>query len=118
MAWLICQIFKKSSRISEEFDTSSFLPMLRVLPMDDHETYGNDLKGLREKDPAAIERLWASYFERLVGLARMMLPSHARRVTDEEDVALSAFHSLCAARGRRPVSCARPIPTISGGYWW
>ncbi len=72
--------------------------------MDDHETYANDLKGLREKDPAAIERLWSSYFERLVGLARTMLPSHTRRITDEEDVALSAFHSLCAgaAAGQFP----------------
>jgi DNA-directed RNA polymerase specialized sigma24 family protein len=33
-----------------------------------------------------------------------MLPGYARRVSDEEDVALSAFHSLCkgAAAGRFP----------------
>jgi len=72
--------------------------------MDDHDAYANDLKGLKENDPAAIERLWSSYFQRLVGLARTMLPSHVRRVTDEEDVALSVFHSLCtgAAAGQFP----------------
>jgi DNA-directed RNA polymerase specialized sigma24 family protein len=72
--------------------------------MQDNDAYANDLKGLRENDPEAIQRLWGSYFERLVGLARKMLPSQVRRVTDEEDVALSAFHSLCtgAAAGRFP----------------
>ncbi len=43
--------------------------------MDQNEVHANDLKGLKENDPAAIERLWGSYFERLVGLARKMLPA-------------------------------------------
>jgi DNA-directed RNA polymerase specialized sigma24 family protein len=59
------------------------------------DAYAEDLKGVKANDPAAIERLWASYFQRLVGLARKMLPSHVRRVTDEEDVALSVFQSFC-----------------------
>src|SRR5580704_13752091 len=60
------------------------------------------LRGLKDGDPAAIERLWGDYFKRLVGLARTFLPKNARRAADEEDVALSAFHSLCkgAADGR------------------
>jgi len=46
--------------------------------------------------------LWRRYFERLVALARKKLSRRARRVADEEDVALSALHSLCAgaAQGR------------------
>ena len=69
--------------------------MFRGFLMEDNEAHVNDLKGLKENDPAAIERLWVSYFQRLVGLARKMLPSHVRRVTDEEDVALSVFQSFC-----------------------
>ncbi len=73
------------------------------------ETAENDgaapeLRGLKTGDPEAIERLWADYFQRLVGLARKLLPKSARRDSDEEDVALSAFQSLCngAAAGRFP----------------
>jgi DNA-directed RNA polymerase specialized sigma24 family protein len=58
------------------------------------------LEGLREGNDADIERLWDRYFERLVRLAGKRLPGHARRVTDEEDVALSAFHSFCDRVGR------------------
>ena len=53
------------------------------------------LDGLKAGDPADIERLWDRYFHRLVGLAAARLPGHARRDFDEEDVALSAFHSFC-----------------------
>jgi DNA-directed RNA polymerase specialized sigma24 family protein len=53
---------------------------------------------------AAAQELWERYFSRLVGLARVRLRSSARRVADEEDVALSAFDSFCqgAAAGRFP----------------
>jgi DNA-directed RNA polymerase specialized sigma24 family protein len=63
-----------------------------------------DVRGLKHGDPEAIERLWADYFQRLVGLARTVLPKEGRRAADEEDVALSAFHSLCkgAAAGQFP----------------
>jgi DNA-directed RNA polymerase specialized sigma24 family protein len=62
------------------------------------------LDGLREGNDADIERLWDRYFQRLVRLASARLPGHARRVTDEEDVALSAFHSFCdrVVRGQFP----------------
>jgi DNA-directed RNA polymerase specialized sigma24 family protein len=48
--------------------------------------------------------LWERYFRRLVTLARSNLGALPRRVADEEDVALSAFHSFCqgAVRGRFP----------------
>ncbi|MFZ1936279.1 MAG: ECF-type sigma factor [Thermoguttaceae bacterium] len=59
---------------------------------------------LKAGDAVAAERLWQGYFQRLVGLARTKLGPRARALADEEDVALSAFKSLClgAARGRFP----------------
>jgi DNA-directed RNA polymerase specialized sigma24 family protein len=59
---------------------------------------------LKAGEAAAAEQLWQGYFQRLVGLARTKLAPGARAVADEEDVALSAFKSLClgAARGRFP----------------
>src|SRR5262249_46151238 len=52
----------------------------------------------------AAQRLWGRYYPRLVALARQRLRAAARRVADEEDVALSAFDSFCAAaaQGRLP----------------
>jgi DNA-directed RNA polymerase specialized sigma24 family protein len=59
---------------------------------------------LKAGEASAAEQLWQEYFQRLVGLARLKLGPRARQVADEEDVALSAFKSLClgAARGRFP----------------
>jgi DNA-directed RNA polymerase specialized sigma24 family protein len=59
---------------------------------------------LRAGDPAAANPLWHRYFKRLVALARARLVTAPRRAADEEDVALSAFHSFCRAaeRGRIP----------------
>src|SRR4051794_27387401 len=59
---------------------------------------------LKDGDRAAAQRLWESYFGRLVGLARGRLRKASRRVSDEEDVALSAFESFYrrAEQGRFP----------------
>jgi RNA polymerase sigma factor (sigma-70 family) len=59
---------------------------------------------LQAGDPAAAQKLWESYFQRLVGLARKKLQDAPRRAADEEDVALSAFASFCrnAASGQFP----------------
>ena len=56
---------------------------------------------IKDGDGGAADPLWQRYFERLVALARKKL-GRGRRVADEEDVALSAIHSLCAgaAEGR------------------
>lgn len=64
---------------------------------------------LKAGEAGAAEQLWERYFHRLVGFARRKLASSARRVADEEDVALSAFKSLClgAADGRFPQLCDR-----------
>jgi len=59
---------------------------------------------LKAGEASAAERLWQQYFHRLVGLARRKLGTRPRRLAAEEDVALSAFKSLClgAAQGRFP----------------
>jgi DNA-directed RNA polymerase specialized sigma24 family protein len=62
------------------------------------------LERLKVGDPVAAQKLWESYFRRLVGLARKKLRGIPRRAADEEDVALSAFDSFCraVAQGRYP----------------
>jgi DNA-directed RNA polymerase specialized sigma24 family protein len=59
---------------------------------------------IKGNDQEAAQRLWDSYFQRLVALARSRLRGDMRRVADEEDVALSAFDSFFrrAARGQFP----------------
>ena len=59
---------------------------------------------LKQGDGEAAGRLWESYFERLVHLAHAHLHGVKRGAADEEDVALSAFDSLCrgVATGRFP----------------
>jgi DNA-directed RNA polymerase specialized sigma24 family protein len=59
---------------------------------------------LRAGDHRAAQALWEQYFPQLVALARARLRATARRVADEEDVALSAFDSFCRAaeHGRFP----------------
>ena len=61
---------------------------------------------LKRGDREAAQPLWERYFGRLVRLARKKLPGAGCRGADadEEDVALSAFDSLCrgAAAGRFP----------------
>jgi DNA-directed RNA polymerase specialized sigma24 family protein len=59
---------------------------------------------LRAGNHAAAQQLWQRYFSRLVGLARGRLQGLRRVAFDEEDVALSAFHSFCQAaeQGRFP----------------
>jgi RNA polymerase sigma factor (sigma-70 family) len=62
------------------------------------------IANLKAGEASAAEQLWQQYFQRLVGLARAKLGPRSRQVADEEDVALSAFKSLClgAVRGRFP----------------
>jgi RNA polymerase sigma factor (sigma-70 family) len=53
------------------------------------------LVALKGGDRDAAEALWARYSRRLAGLARKRLGAATRRMADEEDVALSAFDSVC-----------------------
>lgn len=55
-----------------------------------------DLQAGRDIDEAA-RGLWERYFDRLVNLARGKLKAKRVPLADEEDVALSAFDSFCAA---------------------
>jgi len=59
---------------------------------------------LKAGEADAAQKLWERYFRRLEGLARSKLGGAACRVSDEEDVALSAFDSFCrqASAGRFP----------------
>ena len=59
---------------------------------------------LKLGDEASARQLWEHYFRRLVALARVKLSNGRSPLADEEDVALSAFKSLCwgAAHGRFP----------------
>lgn len=59
---------------------------------------------LAEKDPRAVEVVWAEYFGQLVTATRRKLGAIPRREADEEDIALSAMESFVrgAAAGRFP----------------
>lgn len=59
---------------------------------------------LRDGDSLAAQRLWETYFQRMVELARRKLVGASPAAADEEDVALSAFKSFCmgAREGRFP----------------
>jgi DNA-directed RNA polymerase specialized sigma24 family protein len=60
------------------------------------------IKQLKSGDSLAAQRLWEAYFQRMVELARRKLAGASPGAADEEDVALSAFHSFCvgAREGR------------------
>ncbi len=62
------------------------------------------IQQLSDGDAAAAQPLLDRYFKRLVRLADRKLGKTPRSAADEEDVALSAFHSFCqrAAAGRFP----------------
>jgi RNA polymerase sigma factor (sigma-70 family) len=72
--------------------------------MSDHGSITWYIAGLKRGDSEAAAALWERYFRRLASLARSRLRAADRRATDEEDVALSAFDSVCrrAAQGRFP----------------
>ena len=68
--------------------------------MPDDDSVSRWLDGLRQGDAADVQRLWDRYIQSLVRVAGARLRGHACRDYDEEDVALSAFHSLCERVGR------------------
>jgi len=76
----------------------------------------SDLKG---GDQDAASQIWRRYFESLVRMAQRRLNQVPRRGSseDEEDAALSAFHSLCAGAAGA-ASTVSPTATTSGGCWW
>ena len=60
------------------------------------------IAALKKGDVLVVQQLWEKYAERLVVLARRRLADSPRAVSDEEDIALSAFRTVChaAANGR------------------
>ena len=60
------------------------------------------IQNLKDGESKAAQSLWELYFRRMVGMAREKLQGMPKRMADEEDVALSAFHSFCqGAEGGR-----------------
>jgi len=68
--------------------------------MADEKSESSWIQRLRSGDAEAAQRLWQDYFSRLVGFAQRKLGDAPRRVADEEDIALSAINSFCAAAAR------------------
>jgi RNA polymerase sigma factor (sigma-70 family) len=68
----------------------------------DEMTVTDWIDRLKAGDAAAACQLWERYFHDIVRLARWKLGDSPRVAADEEDVAISAFKSLClrAARGQ------------------
>lgn len=62
------------------------------------------MRRLREGDQDAAARLWDRYFRRLAAIARTRLDNAPLGAGDQDDVALSAFHSFCCQveQGRLP----------------
>ncbi|MEM8912212.1 MAG: ECF-type sigma factor [Planctomycetota bacterium] len=63
------------------------------IPLDE---FARLLGRVREGDEDATTILWENYFQPLVRLAGTRMPANLRRTGDEEDIALSAFHSFIA----------------------
>jgi DNA-directed RNA polymerase specialized sigma24 family protein len=55
------------------------------------------IHALTAGDADVAQHLWERYFQRMVELARNKMRASVSRAADEEDVALSAFHSFCVA---------------------
>lgn len=72
--------------------------------MSDEDSVTIWIRQLKVGDAEAAEQLWNRYFARLVRLAQKRLVGTPRQMADEEDVALSAFNSVCmrAAEGKFP----------------
>jgi DNA-directed RNA polymerase specialized sigma24 family protein len=77
-----------------------------IMSGDDQGSVTRWIAEMKDGQAAAVQPLWERYFTRMVELARVRLRSSRYKDagSDEEDVALSAFDSLCAglARGRFP----------------
>ena len=78
-------------------------------PKPESEPGGDDevvdwISGLARGEEGAANNLWTEYFERVVRLAKSRISARQRRISDEEDVAISVFESLCEGMkvGRYP----------------
>jgi RNA polymerase sigma factor (sigma-70 family) len=62
------------------------------------------IRQLERGESQAAQPLWDHFCRRLMELAGQQLPSKLRRSYDEEDAAVSAFHSLCRVISERKTS--------------
>ncbi len=62
------------------------------------------IQHVKSGEESAAQQLWERHFARLVQLCNQKLRHRPRPAADEEDVALSAFHTFCqgAQQGRFP----------------
>lgn len=69
----------------------------------------NWLTAFQAGDREAAQHLWNRYYQRLVQASRSRLPPRQSRISDEEDVAVCAFHSFFRGieAGRFPQVCDR-----------
>lgn len=70
-----------------------------MTPIQDHAVASHDsvsdwLVRLKAGDEETAQRLWKRYLRRLIRVASRRLGSAPKRVADEEDVVLSAFHAF------------------------
>lgn len=65
-------------------------------PKKNTESFDQLIDLVRQGDEDSIAVLWENYFQQLVRIAAKRLPANLRRMGDEEDIALSAFHSFIA----------------------
>lgn len=72
----------------------------RAQAMPEEQSVARWIQDLKDGNEAAPDALWQRYFQRLAGLARQRLGDGHRRVRDEDDIALSVFHSLCERTAR------------------
>jgi len=59
------------------------------------------IRQLEEGEPNAAQPLWNHFCQRLMDMAERRLSRQLRRTYDQEDAALSAFHSLCRVVSER-----------------
>ncbi|MEL7264770.1 MAG: ECF-type sigma factor [Planctomycetota bacterium] len=74
----------------------------KIVAMDESDDITAWIDGLRHGEGSAARLLWERYFRELVSVAAGQIGNHRQMASNEEDVALSAFNSFCAAlkRGR------------------
>jgi DNA-directed RNA polymerase specialized sigma24 family protein len=66
-----------------------------MMPSENGGSITHCIPGLKAGDDEAVRRIWERYFRELVRLAHDRLGHAPRAAADEEDIALSAFYSLC-----------------------
>jgi len=79
-----------------------------------HASVTRLIRAMQDGRDSAAGKLFELYFERLVQLARRRLQSMPGLISNEEDVALRSFHSLC----RRVQNPDRPLQLADRDDLW